>query len=178
MTSSGARLRQVILKPGEIFVADAPCLVSTLLGSCVAVTLFAQCQRVGAICHALLPACRGAGLDCRELFRHVDCSVSGMLAAFRERGIPSAVIEAKLFGGADMFAGETYQNGKAGRGTVGRQNVARAKEILAVEGVRLVAIDVGGLQGRKILFRPHTGEVFLKRLDGGACREAWVDTSP
>lgn len=32
------------------------------------------------------------------------------------------------------------------------------------EGLTLITRDVGGIQGRKIFFYTHTGEVLLKRL--------------
>ncbi len=160
------------LKPGELFFAEEPCIVSTLLGSCVAVTMTSRRARFGAICHALLPSCRDRGsCDCPERFRYVACAVRGMIDAFARRGVPAASIEAKIFGGAEMFP--------TGRGaSVGSQNVARACELLAAAGVRVAAVDAGGEQGRKIVFLPQTGEVFLRRLDGVASVEARGGAAP
>jgi chemotaxis protein CheD len=159
-------LRHINLKPGEIFIAGTPHIVSTLLGSCVAITLFTPNDRVGAICHALLPMCREMkDYDCPEKFRHVSCAIRGMLAMFRERGISCTGIEAKVFGGADMFPCEPERKGEDYRATVGRLNIAKTEELLVTEGIRIMAADVGGKRGRKILFRPHTGEVFLQRVN-------------
>jgi chemotaxis protein CheD len=158
------------LKPGELIVAEEPCIISTLLGSCVAVTMVSRRIGFGAICHALLPSCaEGNGCDCTERFRHVECSIRGMIEAFRDRGVPCSGIEAKVFGGADMFRSGS---GADGRATVGRQNVARANLILAAEGIRIAAFDVGGRQGRKIFFYTQTGDVYLRRLSGMAFRQA------
>jgi chemotaxis protein CheD len=155
----------VNLKSGEMLVAATPCIVSTLLGSCVAVTFFSPRDGVGAICHALLPTCRGKDVHGRqEQFRYVDSSLWAMLDVFRRRGILPCEVEAKLFGGADMFYVGHDGDVADGRNTVGRQNVAMAEEVLAAEGVRVSASDVGGLQGRKILFSTRTGEVFLRRV--------------
>jgi len=74
--------------------------------------------------------------------------------------------------------GADCRNGEAGRATVGRLNIAKAEEILGAEGIRIIAADVGGVQGRKILFRPDSGEVFLRRLNRMAGREAGVDMAP
>lgn len=142
-------------------------MVSTLLGSCVAVAMVSRTSCVGAICHAFLPSCRGAVHSvCPEQFRHVECAINGMLDEFGRRGILRGGIEAKIFGGAEMFG---FSEG--GRG-VGKQNIAMARRILAAEGIQVTATDVGGADGRKILFCPHTGEVFLKRLDRMAYRQA------
>lgn len=169
MNAPPSSLPSFFLKPGELFVAERPCLVSTLLGSCVAVTMSGR--GVGAICHALLPSCRGDGGDCPERFRHVECAVAGMIEAFGRRGVPAGEIEAKIFGGAEMF--------RAGQGeSVGRQNIDRAGEMLAAAGIRVAAADVGGARGRKILFCPHTGEVYLRRLNGMTHRQAWNGAAP
>jgi chemotaxis protein CheD len=164
MNAPLSSLPSYFLKPGEMFVAEEPCVVSTLLGSCVAVTMAGR--GIGAICHALLPSCRGGEEECAERFRHVECAVAGMVEAFARRGVPTGAIEAKLFGGAEMF-----RTGQAG--SVGRQNIDRAGAMLAAAGIRVTAEDVGGERGRKILFCPHTGEVFMRRLNGMANRQAW-----
>lgn len=155
------------LKPGEIFIAEQPCVVSTLLGSCVAVALFSRTLSVGAICHAFLPSCRPNGpAGCRERFRHVECAITGMLEELDRRGVPQGTLEAKIFGGAEMFG---FNDGGAG---VGRQNIVMARKILEAEGIRVTAADLEGTEGRKIFFYPHTGEVFLRRLDRIAYRQA------
>lgn len=161
MTLREENVPLLYLKPGEILVAATPHLVSTLLGSCVAITFFSSRHRFGTICHALLPLCRTKHPgDCPERFRHVVCSIHAMMAACREHGIPLSAIEAKVFGGADMF----FFGKGDGRATVGRQNCEKALELLAAEGVRVVAVDMGGGVGRKVYFSTHTGEVYLKRL--------------
>ena len=148
-------LPKIYLKPGELTINEHPAEVSTVLGSCVAVTLYSHRQIVGAICHAMLP-CGGEGGG----FKYVDGALRHMLAAFDRLGIPRNEIEAKLFGGSDMYPvlHPTKIN------TVGRQNIAMAQQLLQEEGLIPRVADVGGGQGRKLVFYPHTGEVFLKRL--------------
>ena len=48
-------LARVYLKPGELHFATGPTVVSTVLGSCVSVTMFDRLSGAAAICHALLP---------------------------------------------------------------------------------------------------------------------------
>ncbi len=151
----------IYLRPGELCFQEQPAVVSTVLGSCVSVTLFSPRRSVGAICHALLPLSRG----CPEL-KYVDHAVDVMLQRFQHKGIRRDEIQAKLFGGSDMFNGP-----EAGlrQPSVGHQNVLAAREVLDRAGIPLLAQDVRGAQGRKILFHTHTGEVYLKRL-GDCCR--------
>ncbi len=157
-------LLKVTLKPGELYAAETPTLVSTVLGSCVSVTMFSHQLRLGAICHAVLP--RDTGREPGELFRYVDRSVEAMLAHFNRYGIHADGIEVKLFGGSDMLAA---QNNRL-RG-IGQQNIEVALQLLAKNLLTLNANDLGGTQGRKLFFKTHTGEVFLKKLRSMVSKE-------
>jgi chemotaxis protein CheD len=153
-------LHTIILKPGEGYAGEKPSIVSTVLGSCVSVTMFCRNGRFGAICHSLLP--EAASGTAGNEFRYVDSSMYAMLLHFDRRGVPREELEVKLFGGSDLL-GCGSGSGK----TVGRQNIETALGIIASERLALLASDVGGDQGRKLFFKPHTGEVFVKRLSRG-----------
>jgi len=162
MSSDGNTLPLLFLKPGEMVLSEEPLIVTTLLGSCVAVTMFSPRHRMGAICHALLPSCR-KDLPCShgqsDSGKYVECAIQLMLERFAVHGVAKSEIEAKLFGGSDMF--DTSEGRTA---SVGRQNLEMALRLLEDQPVRLVTQDLGGKRGRKIIFHTHTGEVFLKRL--------------
>ena len=162
MSPGGSPPSTLFLKPGEFVLSDHPMVVTTLLGSCVAVTMFNPRLQLGAICHALLPACR-KDLPCSqgepEAGRFVECAIRLMLEGFTARGVLKGEIEAKLFGGSQMFG---QVDGRLP--SVGRQNMEKALGMLESERVRLITKDLGGMRGRKIIFHTHTGEVFLKRL--------------
>lgn len=155
MIPRGPLLESIYLKPGELAVAERPALVSTVLGSCVAVTLFSPRLGVGAICHAMLPLAAG-----RDGFKYVDSSLMHMLAQFARLQVPKRELTVKLFGGADMFESGLPTGGVS----VGQQNIQAATTLLRQQGLPVVAADTGGRQGRKLLFYTHTGEVLLKRL--------------
>ena len=152
----------LFLKPGQIMVSSVPLLVTTLLGSCVAVTMFSARHCLGAICHAQLPACGNAHCNPARLDagKYVQCAISQMLERLSAQGVAREEIQAKLFGGAEMF--DTMQGGR-GR-SVGRQNIEMALRMLERESIRVVRQDLGGERGRKIIFHTDTGVVFLKRL--------------
>jgi len=134
-------------------------VVSTILGSCVAVTMFNPGTRVGSICHAMLP--RNPSPRGGETFHFVDSSILYMVRRFRALGVRKGEMEVKLFGGADVLEYRN-QNGIS----VGRQNVEIALETIREAGLRLIVSDVGGKVGRKLHFYTHTGEVLLKRMAG------------
>lgn len=149
--------KRVYLKPGEFYFSDDPSIVTTILGSCVSVTMFNAEYRCGAICHAVLPEYSSTG----ESFRYVNSSIRTMVQAFQHYGIDHAHIEVKLFGGSDVLPVHESRRQQA---TVGKQNIDAALRTLEREHLRLAASDLGGIQGRKILFNTHTGEILLKRV--------------
>jgi chemotaxis protein CheD len=152
------------LKPGELFAGEEAARVKTVLGSCVAVTMFSPRCRVGSLCHSMLPTCRNENPcvgGCQDGPRYVDCAIRQMLEWFGKRGIGRHEIVVKVFGGSDMFSGPQGHEYKG----IGRQNVDMALTIIGKEGLRLAASDLGGPWGRKIIFKSYSGEVFLKRLN-------------
>ncbi|OHB26106.1 MAG: hypothetical protein A2X84_06675 [Desulfuromonadaceae bacterium GWC2_58_13] len=150
-----SQLPKIYLKPGELTINEMPAKVSTVLGSCVSVTFYSPHQLVGAICHAMLPRGGETGR-----FKYVDEALRYMLEYFDQRGIKRNDILVKLFGGADMFEAKTSSKIQ----TVGRQNLEVAQRILHDHNLHVSAKDIGGAHGRQLIFYPHTGEVFLKRL--------------
>lgn len=151
-----AQTHSIYLKPGEVLVTRRPVLVSTVLGSCVAITMFSASRGLGAICHAMLPE---NSERCNDL-RYVDNALRYMCEKIATYGSGSDLV-VKLFGGARVInPGERA----SGRKTVGDQNVARAEATLAALGFDVVARDTGGLQGRKLYFCTRSGDVFMRRL--------------
>ena len=154
----------IYLKPGELYLGEQPTVVTTVLGSCVSLIFFHLPQRLGAICHALLPT----DAQQENSFRFVDCAFFWMLQQFQTRGIPASQIQVKLFGGADVLE---YYQGQGHPVTVGQQNIRQAKELLQANGLLVQASNLGGTWGRKIFFATHTGEVLMQRLR----KACWLD---
>lgn len=145
---------------------NEPVRVTTVLGSCIAVTMFVGRLKAGAICHALLPVCKEMGVcreRCQNPYKYVECVVPEMIRGLQGYGAGLREIEVKLFGGADMFA----TSPREGHLSVGRQNIASARRTVAARDLRIKLSDVGDRYGRKIYFFPHTGEVWMKRLGAG-----------
>lgn len=152
------------LQPGELYLARSPSILRTILGSCVGVAFWSARLGVGALCHGVLPRCpvpRPAGFADSEGRRYVDFSIRYLAQQFDALGARRQEVLVKLFGGADVLP---IDRAYAGRPTVGSQNCQAAVEVLAEEGFRVSAADVGGVRGRRIHFHTGTGEVLLHRL--------------
>jgi chemotaxis protein CheD len=157
-------LPEIQLNSGGLIVAEEPQWVVTVLGSCVAVTMFHSRSGLAAICHALLPQPRSdapAHISRTERGRYVTLVVPAMVHQFIERRIKPADIEVKLFGGANIL--QVGGKGQHLQG-VGSANVVAARQSLAGFQLKIIAENVGGLRGRKILFNTQTGEVLHKHL--------------
>lgn len=155
------------LKPGEVIFSFNPVLVSTVLGSCVAITMYAPTRRIGAICHAMLPTNRSQ----IDNHHYVDSAVRALHRKMLSFDLADDLV-IKLFGGAQVLAkGQTT----GGRPSVGEQNITQAKNILKQLGLGITSEDVGGYAGRKLLFSIKTGDVYLRKLklssSACACRK-------
>jgi len=146
----------IYLKPGEVVVAREPVLVSTVLGSCIAVTMFSPGSGAGAICHAMLPDNAGRGED----LRYVDTALRHIFRQLNRYGAVSDLV-VKLFGGARVL---NVEEGESSVKSVGEQNVTRAMEILDSMGLRIISSDTGGVVGRKLFFCTRSGDVYLRRM--------------
>ncbi len=157
----------IFLKAGEIYLAESPCLISTVLGSCIAVTMHCPEKTLGAMCHGLLPArwntTPASDTDTHD-FRYVDSALRYMLKQFDRRGIDRTSLKIKMFGGADVLTPPARRRWSE---SVGQKNIEAARRFFRQEGLRLNASRVGGIQGHKIVFNTRTGEVFLKMLRPG-----------
>lgn len=148
--------RHIYLMPGEVVVANQPILVSTILGSCIAVTMFSPSLRIGAICHAIHPDRSGRHHD----LRYVDTAIHYIYRKATEYGATDD-LKIKLFGGSQVLAIDRDHPGNL---AMGRKNVARAQEILTLLGLTVTKTDVGGSRGRKLFFSVLNGAVYVSLL--------------
>jgi chemotaxis protein CheD len=152
-------LPEVYLQPGEFYIARAPAILKTVLGSCVAVTFWSPSLRIGALCHGVLPKCpNDVGDD--EGYRYVDFAICDLARQFDRFGTFRKELQVKVFGGGDVLPVLAASR----NGTVGYQNWRAALAALRDEGLRVIAQDLGDSVGRLIQFLTGTGEVLLRRL--------------
>lgn len=164
MPDAALILPDLDLQPGELYLARSPSILRTILGSCVGVTFWSAKLGAGALCHGVLPRCplnRPSSFTISEGHRYIDFSIRHLAAQFDALGARRDEMEVKLFGGADVLPVSEIQ---VLRPTVGAQNCQAAMEVLAEEGFKVSACDLGGIRGRRIHFHTGTGEVLLHRL--------------
>ena len=142
------------LKPGFIYVATKPTMISTVVGSCIAVCVFDRKQKIGGMNHFQFPVIRNAK---HATARYGNVAVSTLINLMINVGSKNEQLEAQILGGA--------YNPEIADNNVGRENIRIGKKILAKRGVRLASEDVGGEKGRKIIFNTNTNELAVVKVD-------------
>ena len=149
--------KAIEVRVGETAVAKGSgTLLASGVGSCVIVTLYDPKRRVAALAHALLPPSphrRDEESSARDA-KYVDAAIDVMLERMFACGAKRKNLEAKIVGGANMFA-EFQSN-------VGRDNVAAAKAKLGAEGIELAGESTGGNVGRSVEFCVASGIMTAK----------------
>lgn len=162
------------LPPGEVFFGGSPSRVHTVLGSCVAITVWHPAHRVGGMCHYMRPSRGHRNHECLN-GRYADEAVEILERKASSFGIKIAECEFKLFGAGRMFAAlGLYARARVGRATgslnVAASNQAAACTIAGSLGARVVGQDLRGDGHRKVLFELPSGRAW--------CRQYASEASP
>lgn len=157
-----ARARRVYLQPGQFFASAEACLVTTILGSCVAVCLWDETTGIGGLNHFLLPHWAGGG-NASPRFGNV--AAQELLDAVLGLGARRQALRAKVFGGACVV--EAF---RALGQPLGSKNVIVARELLERARIPVVASDVGGRHGRKLLLDTASGQAWVQLLNADGAR--------
>jgi len=141
---------------------DEQTLITIGLGSCVAIILYDARARIGGLAHTLLPN-ESMARDRSNPAKFPASAVAVLLAEMTRLGADACRVEAKLVGGASMFANLL----PAGGINIGDRNVAAARQALAEIGIPVVAEDVGSDHGRSVHFHLDDGRVEVRSLKKG-----------
>jgi chemotaxis protein CheD len=145
------------LRPGEFYFGSAPTRIRTLLGSCVAITLWHPEQRVGGMCHYMLPSRhKPAG---RLDGRYADEAMELFFLEAARRDTRAQEYQVKLFGGGNMFP--SYPKTAAGV-SVADSNVSAAHMLVRRHRLQLSAQDLGRSGHRQVVFDICSGHVWVR----------------
>jgi len=152
---------------GEFHISeDRNVMLSTVLGSCVAVCIFDSEAAVGGMNHFLLPGRIG---DQNENVKYGTFAMEMLINGLIKAGADRFQLKAKLFGGARMTANLS---------DIGASNVAFGRKFLADEGIDCIAESIGGTQARRVQFIPSTGAVRQKIVAGNEVEIAPTSIAP
>lgn len=155
-------MSDIFVHPCGIWFGGGRVRLRTVLGSCVAVTLWHPVLRLGGMCHFMMDACgEGCGRDGRPEACYADGAMRDLHARIRAYGCRPCEFEAKLFGGGSMFA-QAARRGKGHAILVHERNIEAGLALVVKLGHRVVAQHLGGEGHRHLVFDVHTGKAWLK----------------
>ena len=140
---------------------EADLTFSTILGSCVSACIRDVEAQVGGMNHFLLAEPSGSARDrYGASARYGAFAMEQLINKVLTRGSGrKANLEIKIFGGGLINSALT---------DVGAKNIEFVHEFLVNEGYVIASEDVGGSYARRVMFKPHSGRAFVRRLDSVA----------
>ncbi len=144
--------QQTAVGIGQAILAAQPDRLTTILGSCVGVAMYAPQQRLGMLGHIVLARSAGAT---NYPAKFADTAVPHMVSTLVRHGANVGTLVAKIAGGACMF-----EDCKSMQ--IGIANVEAVLQALANAGVRIAGQSVGGTFGRRVCFDLTTGSLTVE----------------
>ncbi len=147
---------EVYLNPGEFYFGEGDIRITTVLGSCVSITLWHPKHRHGGMCHFILDS-RGVVVDHLD-GKYADEAIELFMNELAERKTSASEYVTKVFGGGNMFA----TTGNVPGMDIGGQNVEAAHRLLQRRGFCIAAENVGGNGHRRMMFDLWNGDVWMR----------------
>lgn len=147
--------------PGEYYVTCQDEILMTVVGSCVSACIRDSVCGIGGMNHFLLPVHISSVNEKWEqtrvsaACRYGNFAMENMINEILKHGGRKQHLEVKLFGGGRIVANMS---------NIGQQNIDFVKNYIRMEGLTLLAEDLGDIYPRKIVFFPNNGRVRVKKL--------------
>jgi chemotaxis protein CheD len=144
------------LNPGELIFTKNPIRIKTVLGSCVAVTLYDKVNKFGGMVHFLLPESSNRSISTK----YGDIAIPTLLNKFIKEGSKKQFLEATITGGAFIIFDESEIF------FIGDRNIEIAQQLLRQNDIRVVATNTGGERGRRVVFNSSSNHLDVVMLEG------------
>ena len=135
------------LEPGYIYFTKRAAAIRTVVGSCVAVSLWDKEMKFGGMNHFIRPVTYDKELATPQ---YGNVATAALLRVMEEAGCQRENLVAQIFGGGHPEGSSASD--------IGRKNADVARRVLSRKGVQILSEDVGGNMGWKIIFDTGTGE--------------------
>ena len=150
----------IFLQPGEFYFGDKETRIRTILGSCVAITVWHPKLFIGGMCHYMLPK-HTRPTNKEELDgRYAEDAMHMFLIEMKKaRTLPSDY-EVKIFGGGNQFPGKDVRVF-----AVSDKNVEIGRKLLRENNLVIKSEHMGGNGHRNIMFDLWSGDVWVKHVE-------------
>ena len=149
-----------MLRAGEYYTSNNGEILHTILGSCIAACIYDQEKKIGGMNHYLLPGIiHPDEIITSEVGRYGMYAMELLINELIKRGAKRENLAAKVFGGGNVLEFRKTD------GDVTGSNIKFAKKYFELEGIPVQKEDMGGNNGRIVLFFTDTARVLLKKFD-------------
>lgn len=128
----------------------------TVVGPCVAVTLYDKRNHIGGLVHIVLPGRRTSRRADDRIAYYADTGVQLLIEKMLAKGAQRENLVSNVIGGSSQL-------GLSEEDSIGRRNGDVAISILKKEGIHIQKKDVGGSSGCKILLDVAAGKVDVQK---------------
>ena len=150
--------------PGEFYMTTGNVAIATTLGSCISACIWDSHANIGGMNHFMLPATEqeahevnwGSRDKFTDATRYGNFAMEHLINEILKSGGRRINLKAKLFGGGKVLKQMS---------DVGQRNIEFGLHYLEQEGIAIESTDIGDIFPRKVLFVPHNGRAFVKRLE-------------
>jgi chemotaxis protein CheD len=147
------------IHPGEWYFGNEYSSLYTVLGSCVALSVWHPTLKLGGLCHYLLAQQPGHS-GSAELVRGLGAgryasSVLPLLSQAMQRYAALSEYQLGLFGGCDAFVNSV----------IGKQNILYAQQWLQDHQLTVTRSDLGGTSSRSLVLHLDSGAIDLKHYE-------------
>ncbi|MFW5961528.1 MAG: hypothetical protein ACOCRV_00830 [bacterium] len=138
---------------------DSEAIITTLLGSCIAVCLIDPINGVIGMNHFMLPGdFRREDIIVSQDGRYGIYAMELLINAMMKKGANRGHLKSKIFGGGYVL-NQSFSN-------IADANIEFARIFLKMENIPIITEDIAGPYGRKIYFVGKTKDVFVKKIKG------------
>lgn len=173
MTETPKAFIEIFLNPGEFYFGDQTTRIRTILGSCVAITMWHPTLLIGGMCHYVLPSRIHNPSDPLD-GRYADEAMTLFLQEIKRSHTHIDDYQVKIFGGGKMFDLQS-QKGHCGRTpcnelidsnckSVSCRNIYAAKMLVQKHQLNVKGSCLGGHGHRKLFLDIWSGHVWSKRV--------------
>ncbi len=150
----------IFLQPGEFYFSDRETRIRTLLGSCVAITLWHPRLQIGGMCHYLLPGNRNSSNPKKLDGRYADDAIAMFMLELDKSGSRPSDYQVKMFGGGNQFPNQKTNT----RISVPDNNILVGRDLLKQHGFTIKAEHLGGTGHRNVIFDVWSGHVWMQHV--------------
>jgi chemotaxis protein CheD len=154
MKGRDVQLIDYYLAPGHIYLTHEPARISTVLGSCVAVSLWDAQKEYGGMAHFLYPF---VGDRKKATAQYGNVAIKYLVEMFLEGGAKDKDMSAQIFGGALSSSAECAK--------IARENVSTARKVLRSYRIKVISEDIAGNMGRKIVYNTQRNEAIVYKVN-------------